>query len=168
MSVAPRQTSALAVVSLVMGIASWTVLPFVASIVAIITGHMARAEIRRRPHELEGDGLAVTGLVLGWVMVGAALAAIVVFILFFGGLAGLECPCHAGLHDLATTANGFSLFNLERRGAGVTDREEQLRALVHAGSAVAPGHQNRASLDWVCREIRITWLKFSRRSRHHA
>ena len=31
MSVAPRQTSALAVVSLVMGIASWTVLPFVAS-----------------------------------------------------------------------------------------------------------------------------------------
>ena len=52
MSVAPRQTSALAVVSLVMGIASWTVLPFVASIVAIITGHMARAEIRRRPHEL--------------------------------------------------------------------------------------------------------------------
>lgn len=27
MSVAPRQTSALAVVSLVMGIASWTVLP---------------------------------------------------------------------------------------------------------------------------------------------
>lgn len=85
MSVAPRQTSALAVVSLVMGIASWTVLPFV----AIITGHMARAEIRRRPHELEGDGLAVTGLVLGWVMVGAVIAAILVFILFFGGLAWL-------------------------------------------------------------------------------
>lgn len=74
---------------LVMGIASWTVLPFVASIVAIITGHMARAEIRRRPHELEGDGLAVTGLVLGWVMVGAVIAAITVFILFFGGLARL-------------------------------------------------------------------------------
>lgn len=89
MSVAPRQTSALAVVSLVMGIASWTVLPFVASIVAIITSHMARAEIRRRPHELEGDGLAVTGLVLGWVMVGAVIAAILVFILFFGGLAWL-------------------------------------------------------------------------------
>lgn len=93
MSVAPRQTSALAVVSLVMGIASWTVLPFVASIVAsivaIITGHMARAEIRRRPHELEGDGLAITGLVLGWVMVGAVIAAILVFILFFGGLAWL-------------------------------------------------------------------------------
>jgi hypothetical protein len=85
-----------------------------------------------------------------------------------GVLAGLECPYQAGLHDLATTADGFSLFNLEKRGAGVTNREEQLRALVHAGSAVAPSHQNRASLDWVCRGIRITWLKISRRSRHHA
>ncbi len=33
--------------------------------------------------------MAVTGLVLGWVMVGAVLAAILVFILFFGGLAWL-------------------------------------------------------------------------------
>lgn len=89
MSVAPRQTSTLAVVSLVMGIASWTVLPFVASIVAIITGHMARAEIRRRPYEMEGDGMAVTGLVLGWVMAGTVLAAILIIILFFGGLAWL-------------------------------------------------------------------------------
>ena len=89
MSVAPRQTSALAVVSLVTGIASWTVLPFVASIVAIITGHMARAEIRRRPTELEGDGLALTGLILGWTMVGLAVLAVLVFILFFGGLAWL-------------------------------------------------------------------------------
>lgn len=89
MSVAPRQTSTLAIVSLVTGIASWTVLPFVASIVAIITGHMARAEIRRRPHELEGDGLAITGLILGWLMVALALAGIAAFILFFGGLAWL-------------------------------------------------------------------------------
>lgn len=89
MSVAPRQTSALAVTSLVMGIASWTVLPFVGSLLAIITGHMARAEIRRRPQELEGDGLALTGLILGWVNVGLVLLAVLAFILFFGGLAWL-------------------------------------------------------------------------------
>ncbi|KAG1433631.1 hypothetical protein G6F55_014674 [Rhizopus delemar] len=79
-----------------MGIASWTVLPFVASIVAIVTGPMARAAIRRRPLDLDGAGRAVTGLVLGWVMVGAVIAAILVFILFFGGLAWLaavsSCP----------------------------------------------------------------------------
>ena len=89
MSVPTRQTSGLAVVSLVMGICSWTLLPFVASIVAIITGHMARAQIRRRPHELEGDGMALAGLILGWVMVIGALMAIGAFLLFFGGLAWL-------------------------------------------------------------------------------
>ena len=71
-----------------MGIASWTVLPFVASIVAIITGHMARAEIRRRPHELEGMAWPSPA----WCWAGswsARHAAIVVFILFFGGLAWL-------------------------------------------------------------------------------
>lgn len=89
MSVPPRQTSALAVVSLVTGIASWTVLPLVGAIVAIITGHMARAEIRRRPHELEGDGLAVGGLVLGYLMVIGVVLAVLAFVLFFGGLAWL-------------------------------------------------------------------------------
>ena len=89
MSVAPRQTSALAVLSLVLGIASWTVLPFVASIVAIITGHMARSEIRRRPAELEGDGLALTGLILGWLNVIMLGLGLLVLVLFFGGLAWL-------------------------------------------------------------------------------
>ncbi|AWH25172.1 MULTISPECIES: DUF4190 domain-containing protein [Stenotrophomonas] len=89
MSVAPRQTSTVAVLSLVLGIAGWTVLPFVASIVAIITGHMARAEIRRRPTDLDGDGLALTGLILGWLNVGMVLLGILAFIAFFGGLAWL-------------------------------------------------------------------------------
>ena len=89
MSVAPRQTSTVAVFSLVLGIAGWTVLPFVASILAIITGHMARAEIRRRPTDLEGDGLALTGLILGWLNVGMVLLGILAFIAFFGGLAWL-------------------------------------------------------------------------------
>lgn len=89
MSVAPRQTSILAIASLVTGIAGWSVLPFISSIVAIITGHMARAEIRRRPHELEGDGLALTGLILGWAMLGLCVLGVLAFILFFGGLAWL-------------------------------------------------------------------------------
>lgn len=89
MSVAPRQTSVLAIASLVTGIAGWSVLPFVSSIAAIITGHLARAEIRRRPHELEGDGLALTGLILGWAMLGVCVLGALSFILFFGGLAWL-------------------------------------------------------------------------------
>ena len=89
MSVPNRQTSGLAVASLVLGICSWTVLPFIASIGAIITGHMARADIRRRPYELDGDGMAIGGLLLGYVMVIGALLAVGAFILFFGCLAWL-------------------------------------------------------------------------------
>jgi hypothetical protein len=84
-----RQTSTLAIVALVGGVLGWTLLPFIGSIVAIITGHMARAEIRREPQRLEGDGLALAGLVMGWLSVALWILAVLVFVLFFGGLAWL-------------------------------------------------------------------------------
>lgn len=62
-----RTTSAMAVVSLVSGIAAWCVLPLIGAIVAIVCGHLARGEIRRSQGQIEGDGLAVVGLVLGYV-----------------------------------------------------------------------------------------------------
>jgi len=87
MNATPKQTSSLAIVSLVTGILGWTMLPWLGSIVAIITGHMARAEIARNPGTMEGDGLAITGLVLGWSMIALSIITIVLIILFFGGLA---------------------------------------------------------------------------------
>ena len=87
-----RITSVLAVVSLVFGLLGWTVVPVLASVVAVVTGHMARSEIRRDP-SLEGDAFALVGLVLGWAMLAFALLAILVliaFIMFFGGLAALS------------------------------------------------------------------------------
>ncbi|HEV2621693.1 MAG TPA: DUF4190 domain-containing protein [Frateuria sp.] len=62
-----RTTSAMAVVSLVFGIAAWCMLPVVGAIVAIVCGHLARGEIRRSQGQQEGDGLAIAGLVLGYV-----------------------------------------------------------------------------------------------------
>ncbi len=84
-----RSNSSLAVLSLVFGLLGWTLLPFAGSIVAIVTGHMARAEIRRSPETLDGDGLAVAGLVMGYAIVGLTLLAFLVVILIFGGIAGL-------------------------------------------------------------------------------
>jgi len=86
MNASTRQTSSLAVVSLVSGILGWSLLPLLGSIAAIVTGHMARGEIRRAPERLEGDGLAVAGLVLGWLSVALWVAGIAIFVLFFGGL----------------------------------------------------------------------------------
>ena len=53
---------------------------------AIITGHMARSEIRRAPERLEGDGLALAGLILGYSMLVIGTIGIVLALVFFGGL----------------------------------------------------------------------------------
>ena len=82
-----KQTNTLAIISLVSGILGWTLLPWLGSIAAIITGHMARAELRRNPDTQEGDGLAVGGLVLGWAMVLMSIVGIIMVVLFLGGLA---------------------------------------------------------------------------------
>jgi Domain of unknown function (DUF4190) len=84
-----RPTSSLAVISLVAGIVSWLLLPFVAGLAAIICGHMARSEIRSSNGTLEGDGLAIAGLVLGWINVVLCVLTVAAIVLFFGGLAVL-------------------------------------------------------------------------------
>ena len=82
-------TSALAVASLIAGIFSWILMPFIAGVVAVICGHMARGEIKRSNGTLEGDGLAIAGLVLGYAMFALTIVGIAFLLLFFGGLAWL-------------------------------------------------------------------------------
>jgi hypothetical protein len=84
-----RQTSSLAVISLVAGILGWTLAPLLGSIGAVICGHLARAEIRRAPDRLEGDGLAIAGLVLGWAQIVLTVLFIAAVFMFFGGLAAI-------------------------------------------------------------------------------
>lgn len=81
-----KETSPLAIASLVSGILGWTLLPWLGSIVAIITGHMARSEIRANPATKDGDGLALAGLIMGWAMIALSILTILVIMLFFGGL----------------------------------------------------------------------------------
>ena len=85
----PR-TSTTAVLSLVFGILSWCVLPLVGAIVAVVTGHVARGEIRRAPPDtLEGDGLAVAGQVLGWTNLALMVLGLFLLLFVFGGIAWL-------------------------------------------------------------------------------
>lgn len=84
-----RRTSTTAVLSLVFGILSWFVLPLIGAIVAVVTGHMARGEIRRAPGAVEGDGLALAGLILGWANLLLIVIGGLLFVLFFGGIAVL-------------------------------------------------------------------------------
>ncbi len=88
MNVPVRQTSTLALISLISGILGWSLMPFLGCLAAVITGHMARKEIRLNP-ALEGSGFATAGLILGWVGLAFWIVGILLFVLFFGGLAWL-------------------------------------------------------------------------------
>ena len=82
-----RPNSQLAIASLVSGILGWTLVPFIGTLVAIITGHMARSEIRRSNGQLGGDGMAIAGLVLGWISAALWIVGIVIIFTVLGGLA---------------------------------------------------------------------------------
>lgn len=60
-----RGTNGLAIASMVVGIL-W--LYWVGSILALIFGYIARGQIRRSGQS--GDGMAIAGIVLGWVGIG--------------------------------------------------------------------------------------------------
>jgi hypothetical protein len=75
--------STMAIVSLVSGILGWSLLPLLGSIVAIVTGHMAKKEIKNSTGQLGGDGLATAGLVLGYSAVVLGICICVAGILFF-------------------------------------------------------------------------------------
>ena len=89
MNAVARTTSPMAVISLVSGILGWTFLPFLGSLVAVVCGHMARGEIRRAPERLEGDGMAIAGLILGYSLIVISILAVIAILVFFGGLAWL-------------------------------------------------------------------------------
>lgn len=61
------KTSPLAIASIIFSIAGFTILPWLGSVFAIITGKLALSEIRSRPDRFEGEGLARAGVTLGWI-----------------------------------------------------------------------------------------------------
>jgi hypothetical protein len=68
-----RPNSNMAVASLVLGLLGWTIAPGLASIAAIITGHMAKNEIKSSMGQLGGDGMATAGLIMGYANVAIGL-----------------------------------------------------------------------------------------------
>ena len=75
-SVAPPKTSALAIWSLVLGILSLFCFSIFAAIPGVICGHKALSRIKRSGGTLAGQGLAIAGLVTGYV--GILLAIVVI------------------------------------------------------------------------------------------
>ncbi len=89
-SAATSQTSGLAMVSLIFGIATWIILPVIGAIVAIITGHIARRDIAAGMGRLTGSGMATAGLILGYgqVVILAVSICLIVLLALMGPAIG--------------------------------------------------------------------------------
>jgi hypothetical protein len=80
------RNSTMAIVSLISGIVSWFLIPFIAAVVAVITGHMAKNEIKKSAGMISGNGMATAGLILGYVQLalGLCVCIVVAVMLAFG------------------------------------------------------------------------------------
>ena len=66
----PPKTDGGAIASMVLGIASFVLcLTMFSGIPAIILGHISRSKIRKSGGRLQGDGMALTGLILGYISI---------------------------------------------------------------------------------------------------
>jgi len=84
------RTNSLAITSLICGIAQFMFGPL-ATIPAVVCGHMARSQIRRTGEQ--GAGMALAGLILGWIGVGFTVLVVLIAVLAVvavsrGGTAG--------------------------------------------------------------------------------
>jgi type IV pilus assembly protein PilA len=75
-------TSGKATASLICGIVAYVILPFFAAIPAIILGHLALSDIKKKAGLLKGNGLAIAGLVMGY-----AQMVLIPFILIIAAIA---------------------------------------------------------------------------------
>jgi hypothetical protein len=66
-SYTPPPNSSTAIISLIAGICGLTIFPFLGSIVAVITGSMAKKEIQGAGGAIGGSGLAQAGIIMGWI-----------------------------------------------------------------------------------------------------
>ncbi|AJW41722.1 hypothetical protein NY08_3713 [Rhodococcus sp. B7740] len=79
---APASTNTLAIVSLVLAILGLTFIPLIASVCAVVCGHIARGQIKRTSEG--GSGFATAGLIVGYVSIAlfvVIVGAIVIFAL---------------------------------------------------------------------------------------
>jgi hypothetical protein len=83
---AQPRTSGKAIVSLVFGILGYFPLPIIGPIVSLITGYSARNEIKQSNGTIKGDGMALAGIILGYVNIGLILVPVCIIIIL--GLMG--------------------------------------------------------------------------------
>lgn len=82
----PVRTNTLGIVSLIASIVGVFVLPVIGQIVGIVTGHMSLSQIKARAEK--GRGLAVAGLIVGYITLALGVLLLVFFIILIQAAIG--------------------------------------------------------------------------------
>jgi hypothetical protein len=80
------RTSTAAIISMIAGILGFVqLLPAIGPIAAVIAGHMAKSEIKKSGGMVTGNGMATTGLILGYVTIAFGICLGCIGLLAFTG-----------------------------------------------------------------------------------
>lgn len=132
-------TNRLAITSLVFGILAWIILPLIGGMIAIITGHIARSQIKRR--EQDGAGIALAGLILGYINM-------VIFLV--GVVAAIMLPAYHNYvlrqnMETATAAIASQRYELEKQILAEPDKQNEINQEMKL-DAVATGYWQNAGI----------------------
>lgn len=109
----PAETSGKATASLISGIAAYVIAPFIGAIVAVVLGHLGLSEIKKSAGRLKGDGMAIAGLVLGYIQIAGLpfiliIAAIAIPNLLRARMAANEASAVGSLRTLTTAEISYA------------------------------------------------------------
>lgn len=141
-SPAGPRTSVLAILSLILGILSLTCFYIFSGIPAVICGHLACSRIGRSGGTLEGKGLALGGLITGYI--GIALSIFVIPLMLAIAIPNFIKArqtaqahlCIANLHRIDTAVQQWALQNKKETGA--TPSEGDLLPFLGGSFPVCP------------------------------
>jgi len=89
----PTETNILAIVSLISAILGWVGVFGLGGLAAVITGHLAKGQIRESGGRVGGDGLATAGLVLGYLNLAFTLVVLCLVLLMIAGVISGAAIC---------------------------------------------------------------------------
>lgn len=110
---AAARNSGLALWSMILGIGAYVIVPFVGAIAAVVLGHLGLSEIKKSAGRLKGDGMAIAGLVLGYLQFAGLplfliIAAIAIPNLLKAKMAANEAVAVGSLRTLTTAEISYA------------------------------------------------------------
>ena len=120
------ETSKAAVRSLIYSILGWSpILPVIGAVIGVICGHKALRSMKANPGRFEGQGLAVSGLVVGYLNLGlvvAFLGSVALFVLRSDKASDKRTTSRSNVHHIVNACRDYA----EQHEGRLPDRLEDL------------------------------------------